>query len=82
MANTKLILGIVAGASIGAIAAILFSPAKGSDTRQKIGDTTTDWATSVKDCVVDFFTGKKKKAADSNGESMAGSSGMNLNTMG
>jgi len=36
MANTKLILGIVAGASIGAIAAILFSPAKGSDTRQRL----------------------------------------------
>jgi gas vesicle protein len=82
MANTKIILGIVAGASIGAIAAILLSPAKGSDTRQKIGDAATDWATSVKDCVVDFFTGKKRKAAGANGESMAGNPGMNLNTMG
>ena len=81
MANTKLILGIVAGASIGAIAAILFSPGKGSDTRQRIGDATTDWASSVKDCVVDFFSGKKKNAS-ANGESLAGSSGMNLNTMG
>lgn len=81
MANTKIILGIVAGASLGAIAAILFSPAKGSDTRQKISDATTDWATSVKDCVVDFFTGKKKNAV-ANGESIAGTSGMNLNTMG
>jgi len=80
--NTKIILGIVAGASLGAIAAILFSPAKGSDTRQRIIDKTTDFGTSIKDCVVDLFKGKKKNAAAANGESMAGSSGMNVNTMG
>jgi len=77
--NTKIILGILAGASIGAIAAILFSPAKGSDTRQRIIDKTTDFGTSIKDCVVDLFKGAKKKA---NGESMASNTGMNLNTMG
>jgi len=80
--NTKIILGIIAGASIGAIAAILFSPAKGSDTRQRIIDKTTDLGTSIKDCVVDLFKGAKNKAAGSNGESMAGTTGMNLNTMG
>jgi len=79
--NTKIILGIIAGASIGAIAAILFSPAKGSDTRQRIIDKTTDFGVSIKDCVVDLFKGKKKNAG-SNGESMAGSAGMNVNTMG
>jgi len=78
--NTKIILGIIAGASIGAIAAILFSPAKGSDTRQRIIDKTTDFGTSIKDCVVDLFKGAKKKA--NNGESMASNTGMNLNTMG
>ncbi len=81
MSNTKIVLGIIAGAALGAIAAILLSPAKGSDTRQRISDATTDWATSIKDSVVDLFTGKKGSVG-TRGESLASGSGMNLNTMG
>ena len=81
MSNKKIVLGIIAGASIGAIAAILLSPGKGSELRQKISDATTDWATSIKDCVVNLFTGKNGDAS-AKGESTAGNQGMNLNTMG
>ena len=81
MSNKKIVLGIIAGASIGAIAAILLSPGKGSELRQKISDATTDWATSIKDCVVNLFTGKNGDAS-TKGESTAGNQGMNLNTMG
>ena len=81
MSNKKIVLGIIAGASIGAIAAILLSPGKGSELRQRISDATTDWATSIKDCVVNLFTGKNGDAG-TKGESTAGNSGMNLNTMG
>jgi len=81
MSNKKIVLGIIAGASIGAIAAILMSPGKGSDIRQKISDATTDWASSIKDCVVNLFTGKNGDGR-TEAESTAGNPGMNLNTMG
>jgi len=68
MTGTKTILGFIAGASIGALAAILFSPSKGSDTRRKIIDKTSDLGNSLKDCVVDFIKGKKKVATSANGE--------------
>lgn len=81
MSNTKIILGFIAGASVGAIAAILFSPDKGSDTRRKIADKTTDLGSSLKDSVMGFFKSAQKVAPERNGESYSGSN-MNLNTMG
>ena len=80
MTGTKTILGIIAGLSIGAIAGILLSPAKGSDTRQKIIDRTADLGTSLKDCVTDFIKGKKAAANPETEESIVPA--MNLNTMG
>ena len=38
MKTEKMILGILAGAAIGATLGILFAPDKGSKTRQKIAD--------------------------------------------
>jgi hypothetical protein len=81
MTGTKTILGFIAGASIGAIAAILFSPDKGSDTRRKIIDKSSDLGNSLKDCLVDFIKGERKVKASTNGEPYS-SSEMNLNTMG
>ena len=42
MSAGKTILGVIAGASIGAIAGILLAPDKGSATRKKIADHTVD----------------------------------------
>lgn len=50
MNNTgKIITAVAAGAAAGAILGILFAPAKGSETRQKINDQGKKIANSVKD---------------------------------
>jgi gas vesicle protein len=72
MIGKKTILGFIAGASIGALAAILFSAEKGSDTRQRIIDKSSDLGTSLKDCLVDFVKGRKKSAAPTDGEASVG----------
>ena len=80
MKGSKTILGFIAGVSIGAIAGILLSPEKGSDTRQKIADRTSEFGNSLKDCFTDLIKGKKKTT---DGHNDGGNiSGMNLNTMG
>ena len=48
MASTKMILGFIAGASIGAIAGILLAPDSGPATRKKIIDKSTDVKDAVK----------------------------------
>jgi gas vesicle protein len=80
MTGTKTILGFIAGVSIGAIAGILLSPEKGSETRQKIIDRTSDLGTSLKDRLTDFIKGKKAAADAQTEESIVPK--MNLNTMG
>ena len=77
MTGTKTILGFIAGVSIGAIAGILLSPEKGSDTRQRIADKTIDFGNSIKDCFTDLIKGKKKSGAE---DQIVPS--MNINTMG
>ena len=78
--KSKIAIGFLAGAAVGVIAAILTSPDKGSATRQKIIDSTADLGNSLKDYVVDFFTGEKKKAS-AKAEEYQGAN-MKLNTMG
>ena len=51
MANTKLTLGFIAGAAIGAIAGILLAPDSGSATRKKIADKACDVTDAVKDSI-------------------------------
>jgi gas vesicle protein len=36
MSSGKVVLGLLAGVAAGAVAGLLFAPAKGSDTRKKI----------------------------------------------
>lgn len=55
MANTKLVLGFIAGAAIGAIAGILMAPDKGDATRKKIIDRSVDLKDSVKEGILDFI---------------------------
>ena len=49
MISEKVILGIVAGAAVGAVLGVLFAPAKGSVTRKRIARRGTDCAEDVKE---------------------------------
>lgn len=55
MANTKIILGFIAGACIGAIAGILLAPDSGSAIRRKIADKSGDIKDAVKDRITGFL---------------------------
>jgi len=59
MANTKTLLGFLAGAAVGALAGILLAPDKGSETRKKISQKTGDLGDSLKGSFNDFIDGVK-----------------------
>jgi len=63
MANTKTILGFIAGAAIGAIAGILLAPDSGAATRKKIIDKSGDLKDAVKDGITSWLD-KLQKAVD------------------
>jgi gas vesicle protein len=60
MSSGKVILGIIAGASIGAIAGILLAPDKGTATRKKIVDHTHDLGTLLNYWATDFIESLKR----------------------
>lgn len=49
MKTDKLILGILVGAAVGAVAGVLFAPDNGKNTRKKIKDKGLDYADELKD---------------------------------
>jgi len=49
MKANKIALGLLGGIAAGAVAGILFAPAKGSDTRKKIQQKGNDYAHDLKD---------------------------------
>ena len=57
--NGKTVLGILAGTAIGATLGILFAPAKGSSTRQRIADK----AEEVKENITETTLDMRDKAA-------------------
>lgn len=59
MSNSKILVGFLAGAAIGALAGILFAPDKGSNTRKKIATKTGDITDTVKNSFSDFIDGIK-----------------------
>jgi len=63
MANTKTLLGFLAGAAVGALAGILLAPDKGSETRKKISKKTGDLGDSLKGQFNDFIDGVKESYA-------------------
>ncbi len=65
--SSKTLLGFVAGAAVGALAGILLAPDKGSETRKKIGDKTTDLTDSVKSSFGDFIDQVKNMYANASG---------------
>lgn len=44
MNSSKVLLGVLSGVAIGAIAGILFAPSKGSKTRKKLSDKGKTYA--------------------------------------
>ena len=46
--GTKVALGILGAIAAGVAIGLLIAPDKGSETRKKIADTTSDWADKLK----------------------------------
>jgi gas vesicle protein len=61
--SSKILVGFLAGAAVGALAGILFAPDKGSNTRRKIATKTGDLTESVKNSFSDFIDGVKETYA-------------------
>jgi gas vesicle protein len=65
MKKKNILIGVIVGISIGAIA-ILLATDKGSNARKKIMDKTGDLANSLKDSLVSFVKGGKDAVAAAN----------------
>lgn len=61
MSKGKVVLGVLAGLSAGALLGILFAPEKGSVTRKKITKKGEEYAGSVKDKFNEFVDDVKEK---------------------
>ena len=46
--SSKVVLGVLGGVAVGAIAGVLFAPAKGKDTRKKILDNGKNYVGDLK----------------------------------
>ncbi len=68
MSSSKVLLGFVAGAAVGALAGILFAPDAGSNTRKKIVSKTGDLTDSVKSSFGEFIDGVKESYAGVKGD--------------
>lgn len=61
MKSSKLLVGFLAGAAVGALAGILFAPDSGTNTRKKIATKSGDLSDSVKKSFNSFIDGVKEK---------------------
>ena len=61
MSSSKLFAGILLGATVGAVLGILFAPDKGSETRRKISDSTTDLGDNLKSKFSEMTDSLKEK---------------------
>ena len=61
MSTSKMLLGFVAGAAVGAALGILFAPDKGEETRRKISEQGNDLADNLKGKFTDLVDGVKEK---------------------
>jgi gas vesicle protein len=65
MKNSKIILGVIAGAGVGALLGMLYAPEKGSKMRRNISFKKDDITDSLKDKFeefVDIYTRKYENA--------------------
>ena len=83
MANTKTLLGFLAGAAVGALAGILLAPDKGSETRKKISKKTGDLGDTLKSSFNDFVDGVKESYSNvkSEAEDVEEKSRMKMNSL-
>jgi gas vesicle protein len=61
MSTGKILLGVLAGAAVGATLGILFAPDKGSSTRKKISKKGQDYAEELGGKFNDFIDGVTQK---------------------
>lgn len=61
MKTTNMILGVLGGVAIGAIAGILFAPAKGTKTRKRIIKKGNDYTKDLKTKFSDLYDGVTTK---------------------
>lgn len=55
MNSNKVILGVLGGVAVGAIAGILFAPAKGTKTRRRIMKKGNDYTKDLKNKFEDMY---------------------------
>lgn len=61
MSSGKVVLGLLVGATAGALAGILFAPAKGSKTRRRIMNKGENYVDSLKDKLNDLVETTNQK---------------------
>ena len=62
MSTGKILLGVLAGVSAGALLGILFAPDKGSATRKKISKKGQDYADDLQEKFAGFMANTKENA--------------------
>jgi gas vesicle protein len=66
--NSKVLVALLAGLAAGAALGLLFAPEKGSDTRDKLGQSLKDFGDSIKDRAaeeINNLSNLKEKVVDS-----------------
>ena len=61
MSTNKVILGVLGGVAIGAIAGILFAPAKGTKTRKRIMKKGNGYTNDLKNKFEDLYNNASSK---------------------
>ena len=61
MSTGKLVVGVLAGAAVGAILGVLFAPDKGSETRKKIAKKSSDTIEGLKEQLDDLLCSFNEK---------------------
>jgi gas vesicle protein len=64
MSSGKVLLALLAGVAAGALLGVLFAPAKGSETREKMSKRGEDYAEGLQEKFNEFLSGVKGKFED------------------
>lgn len=68
MSSGKVVLGVLAGVAVGAIAGILLAPEKGSETRKKMIGKGGDYFDELKDKFESFMDSMTEKLEKAQGD--------------